>query len=229
MGFQNSVNTELPIAVAGDFASSNPRSAVVPPVAGFQAGATGLNIGLFAWIQSGGQLVLNKGETKPDGFVHRDQQGLNTTFLSDAGINIPQGFPVTLMRTGDYFVKVTVAAATRGQKAFAKLSDGTMRPAAAGTTIAGFAGTASFATNVMTVTVVGSGAVAVGDLVTSAGVAPGTYVVSFGTGTGGTGTYNLSTSPGTITAQAVTTTGYIETDFTIDAPGSVGDLVPMTF
>jgi hypothetical protein len=66
------------------------------------------------------------------------------------------------------------------------------------------AATASFATNVMTVTVAGSGSFAVGQVITSAGVAVGTYISSLGTGTGGTGTYNLSTSPGTIAAQAVT-------------------------
>ena len=64
--------------------------------------------------------------------------------------------------------------------------------------------TASFATNVMTVTVAGSGSFAVGQVITSTGVAAGTYISSLGTGTGGTGTYNLSTSPGTIAAQAVT-------------------------
>jgi hypothetical protein len=63
--------------------------------------------------------------------------------------------------------------------------------------------TASFATNVMTVTVAGSTSFAVGQVITSVGVAAGTYITSLGTGTGGTGTYNLSTSPGTITAQAV--------------------------
>ena len=67
-----------------------------------------------------------------------------------------------------------------------------------------FSGTASFATNVMTVTVASSGTLKAGDAITSSGVAAGTYITSFGTGTGGTGTYNLSTTPGTITAQAVT-------------------------
>ena len=66
--------------------------------------------------------------------------------------------------------------------------------------------TASFATNVMTVTVAGTGSFAVGQTVTSAGVAPNTYISSLGTGTGGTGTYNLSTSPGTLAAQAVSAT-----------------------
>lgn len=63
---------------------------------------------------------------------------------------------------------------------------------------------ASFATNVMTVTVAGTGSFAVGQVITSAGVTVGTFITSLGTGTGGTGTYNLSTTPGTIAAQAVT-------------------------
>lgn len=66
--------------------------------------------------------------------------------------------------------------------------------------------TASFATNVMTVTVApGAGAIGVGSLIAAAGVAPGTYVVS------GTGPYTLSTSPGTIAAEAVTATGFAGT------------------
>ena len=66
--------------------------------------------------------------------------------------------------------------------------------------------TASFATNVMTVTVAGTGSFAVGQTVTALGVAAYTYISSLGTGVGGTGTYNLSTSPGTLTARATTAT-----------------------
>lgn len=63
--------------------------------------------------------------------------------------------------------------------------------------------TSSFATNVMTCTVAPtSGAWAVGQSVTSAGVTPGTFISALGTGTGGTGTYTLSSTPGTIAAQA---------------------------
>jgi hypothetical protein len=76
------------------------------------------------------------------------------------------------------------------------------------TAIAPFIGTASFATNVMTVTAVTSGALTVGMAITSAGVAAGTTISSLGTGTGGAGTYNLSTSPGTITAQPVVNNGF---------------------
>lgn len=86
--------------------------------------------------------------------------------------------------------------------------------------------TASFATNVMTVTVAPTGgAFAAGQLVQSAGVAAGTYILSQLTGTpGGTGTYQLSTSPGTITAQAAAGSAWIETPFFVKSPGNVGDV-----
>ena len=90
--------------------------------------------------------------------------------------------------TGNFMTNVATAPAT-GQYAVAGPVSG--------------AAQASFATNVMTVTVVGTGAFAVGQAIASAGVAAGTTILSLGTGTGGLGTYNLSTAPGTIAAQAV--------------------------
>jgi hypothetical protein len=102
------------------------------------AGAAGVTVGRFAWVQADGVTVLNTGTGKPDGFIHREQQALISTYLAEASNVIPQGFPVTVMRTGDYFATATVAAATKGKKAFANLTDGTMQPAAAGATVAGF-------------------------------------------------------------------------------------------
>lgn len=68
---------------------------------------------------------------------------------------------------------------------------------------ASVAATASFATNVMTVTgSVAGNVIGVGSEVAFAGVAPGTEVVSLGSGTGGAGTYNLSTTPGTVASAA---------------------------
>lgn len=69
--------------------------------------------------------------------------------------------------------------------------------------------TATFATSVMTVTAAAQGRIAVGDEVFADGVSAGTTVTSFGTGTGGTGTYNLSTSPGTLSSRTVSTGGYV--------------------
>lgn len=54
--------------------------------------------------------------------------------------------------------------------------------------------TASITGTVMTVTATASGALAVNQGISGAGVAPGTTIVSFGTGAGGNGTYNLNIS-----------------------------------
>ena len=70
--------------------------------------------------------------------MRREQQAFITAFLAESANLIPVGNPVTLMRTGDYYALANVAAASKGQKAFAKLADGTMQPAAAGATVSGF-------------------------------------------------------------------------------------------
>lgn len=63
-----------------------------------------------------------------------------------------------------------------------------------------FVGTGSISATVLTITAVTSGSLSVGDIVNGTGVTAdpgipaGTKIVSFGTGTGGTGTYNITTS-----------------------------------
>lgn len=138
MGFQTTVNLQQAPAVAGDFATANPRASFPAGEGQYVAGAAGVTVGRFVWIEAVTGLVFNTGTGKPDGFVHREQQALISTYLDEASNVIPKGFPVTIMRTGDYWATSTVAAATKGQKAFAKLSDGTMQPAAAGATVSGF-------------------------------------------------------------------------------------------
>lgn len=138
MGFQTTVNLQQAPAVAGDFATANPRASFPGGEGQYVAGATGVTVGRFVWIEAVTGLVFNTGTGKPDGFVHREQQALISVYLDEASNVVPKGFPVTIMRTGDYWATSTVAAATKGQKAFAKLSDGTMQPGAAGATISGF-------------------------------------------------------------------------------------------
>jgi len=138
MGFQTTVNLQQAPAVAGDFATANPRASFPAGEGQYVAGASGVTVGRFAWIDATLGTVSNTGTGKPDGFIHREQQALITTYLAESSNLVPQGFPVTVMRTGDYWATSTVAAATKGQKAFAKLSDGTIQPGAAGATIAGF-------------------------------------------------------------------------------------------
>lgn len=61
--------------------------------------------------------------------------------------------------------------------------------------------TGSISTTSLNVTAVTSGTLAIGQMVTGAGVAQGTYITGLGTGTGGTGTYvvNISQSVGSET------------------------------
>ena len=140
--FQQSVNVTQAPAVAGDFASANPRSHVLSSPGGFVAGANGLTIGCFAWADTATGLVMsNTGSGLPTGFVARRtfESGLITTYLTDAGMTVPAGFGFgELYAAGDFFVKNAGAGATTiGMKAFANLTNGTVSFAAAGATVAG--------------------------------------------------------------------------------------------
>lgn len=145
-GFQTTVNLQQAAAVAGDFASANPRSSVVGHEGTLVAGATGVTVARFAWATSAG-VVSNAGSGVPTGFVHRRQgAALITTYLAETSMLIPQGFEVTLQATGDYWAEMTVAPATIGNKVFASLTTGQIQPGAAGATIAGYIETAFFVT-----------------------------------------------------------------------------------
>jgi hypothetical protein len=68
---------------------------------------------------------------------------------------------------------------------------------------------ASIATNVLTVSTIGSGTIVVGGLLTDAlgNIIPGTMIQSFGSGSGGTGTYNLSvTYASPVSSEAMSST-----------------------
>lgn len=65
-----------------------------------------------------------------------------------------------------------------------------------------FTGTGSISTTVLTVSAVTSGTLNVGDAIHGANITAGTYITSLGTGTGGTGTYNINNSQ-TVSSQTV--------------------------
>ena len=91
-GFQKQVNRQQAPAVAGDFASANPRASVLAGEAGLVAGASGVTVGKFAWVASDGVTTYNYGTNPnaPNGFVHREQQGLITTWLAESTMTVPQ-------------------------------------------------------------------------------------------------------------------------------------------
>lgn len=65
--------------------------------------------------------------------------------------------------------------------------------------------TASIAGSVMTVSAVASGTLAIGQVVEANGVPEGLFIASLGTGAGGTGTYNLDVSGGTVSSRSMKT------------------------
>lgn len=128
--FQTALNYQPGNAVAGDFASDNPRSTVLAGPGGLVAGTGGLTIGSFGWVQSDGVTVLGTGTVQPDGFVSRqDMEAIISAYGAGYGNNIPAGFNVTLYNTGDYFA-FTTTAATRGQNVYVSQTTGAIEVAA---------------------------------------------------------------------------------------------------
>lgn len=170
MGFQSTVNNAQPVGLPGDFASENPARQLIPPfgIAGgidtanaaavdaFIAGAAGVTIGNFAWIQADGVSLLNApaaGTPAPDGFVARSQQGLIVTYPTGVtpstdtwyGTLIPNGQNVIAFESGSFYARCPAGSgATYGQKAFASTTDGTLKFAAAGATVAGYVETSFY-------------------------------------------------------------------------------------
>lgn len=219
--FQTGVNLYNPIGVEGGFASANPRATALTPgldsngiqISGFIAGPQGVIIGNFAWLAADGVTVNSfaTGNVKPTGFVHRDQQGLNTAYLQAAGAFIPPGFPVTLMVEGDFFdFIVGGSAAVYGSACYARYSDGALF---VGSLPAGGSGTGSIGA---TFTATGTGAslavtavtglISIGDTIAGTGVPTGTTIIAQVSGTtGGAGTYTTSVAT---TASAATVTSF---------------------
>ncbi|KAA0117872.1 hypothetical protein CIW48_27105 [Methylobacterium sp. P1-11] len=139
--FQTSTQVTQAPAVAGDFASANPRHSLLSVPGGFVADLTnGLTVGLFAWADtSTGTILSNAGTGVPSCFVHRE---LNADFYPQAA-----GFGMTIMpgkyvgemfSSGDFFAKNAGAGAvTKGMKAYANNTNGTVSFAATGATVAG--------------------------------------------------------------------------------------------
>jgi len=135
MTFQSTVNLQPAPAVAGDFASANPRATVLADAGALVAGTGGVTVGRFAWANSG--VVLNSGTGAPTGFVHRENNALITAFLAESSLVIPDGMGLTLFNGGDFWAK-TLTTATVGQKVFASLTTGEVKTGATGATVDGY-------------------------------------------------------------------------------------------
>lgn len=222
MPFQNRINLYNPLAVEGDFASSNPRASVLAGEGGLVAGPAGLTVARFGWIQpstvadSNGQIVTNYGQgaVAPAGFIPRKQgAALITTYLAEYSNLIPQGFGVTLHNEGDFWAKVNGNAAVIGSTVYARYSDGAVFIGAAptGAAFTGAIGSTFTATATgasLAVTAV-TGLISIGDTIAGTGVPTGTTIIAQVSGTtGGAGTYTTSVAT-TATAATVTSFGNV--------------------
>jgi hypothetical protein len=201
MPFQSTVNQYPAPAVAGDFASSNPRTSVLAGEGGLIAGPGGVTVGNFAWNNNGIVQSYGTAPNAPDGIVHREMQALIQTYLAESGANIPEGFMVTLFNEGDFWVKNNSASATTMNEAvYARYSDGAAVPgssAPSGASVTGSLGstfTAQVSANSETMVVTNlTGLLSIGETVSHTDVPTGTTVAAFVSGTsGGNGTYTLS-------------------------------------
>lgn len=223
-GFQRQVNLTPAPAVAGDFASSNPRATVLAGPGGLVAGVGGVTVGKFAWVDTDGVTVRSRGTAAkaPSGFVHREQQGLITAYLGEASMNVPIGFPITLHNEGDFWaVNAGPGTFAVGDAVYANYATGDVAQAAAANASAtgsmGATFTASGSGTNLTVSAV-TGVLTPGEtLGTTTGIPAGTTIVSQTSGTtGGAGVYVTSVAT-TISAATATSFG---TTLTITAVAS---------
>lgn len=229
--FQTAVTTQPAPAVAGDFASANPRFTVDAGQGALVAGAAGVTVGRFAWIapphdnDNAASIVNNFGAGPVAGFVHREQQALITLYLADASMVVPQGFAMTLFNGGDFWCKNDGSSpCTVGMKAYADLATGKVSFAATGAPTTGatstgstiapatFSVTGSVAGDLLTVTAVGSGTVVNGGTISGTGITTGTMIANqvtpllAGEATGGIGRYLLTNGGMTTVSETVSGT-----------------------
>ena len=212
---QSTVSAQPAVAVAGDFASANPRSFFPAGPGGLVAGDGGVEIGLFVWLvpapvdtDGSGQQVLNSGNLggAPLGIIPRVQQGLITAYLDNASMTIPEGFQLAVMTGGDIWVKNDGSTACApGMKAYADNSNGKVSFAVTGSPTTGgssnnasiaaatFTGSCTIVGNILTLTGTAGGALVLGGTIGGAAgsaggdaIPVGTQIVSLLSGTLGT-------------------------------------------
>ena len=198
-GFQTFVNKELPNGLPGDFAGANIRANVIASPWGFKAPAGGTLVGVAAWANPTTGVASNYYQPSSfAGFVHREGQGLITQFLGIASVQILGGDMVTVMDQGDFW-GLFAAGGTATQKVYADPVTGALTANATGQSVTATASAGStIASNVLTTTDADvTGTIAVGQIVTGAGIPAGTYIASAaGTGSG-THLWNLANADGT--------------------------------
>ena len=238
-GFQTSVGTQPAPGVAGMPASLNPMFSVDAGPFGLVAGSGGLVVGHFAWVSYLGldgdnapaiaqnqppgygtisaNPAVGSGGPAPAGFVFRNQQGLNTTYLSDAGNTINPGFACALASGTDFWalnddptVQALPGATVYADFATGKVQFSALTASTTGTIAAENSSfTGSVTGNQLTASAV-TGSIVPGEILSGSGLPTGTQVVSqitpllAGEVANGAGRYLLNTPELTIASEAIT-------------------------
>lgn len=245
-GIQSQVNVQPGVAVAGGFASANPRYSVDAGPGGLVAGPNGLTTGLFAWTSSfwidgdgAPAAANNNGSGQPAGIVPRDQSGLITQYLNDASMVIPAGFEATVISAADmWLVNSGSGQCLPGMKAYANFATGqaTFALTGAPTNASGSSSTIAAATssftgsiagNVLTVTGAVTGTIYPGTTISGTNVASGTIITGQLTGsTGGDGTYSVSIPEQTVASTTISGTyGILTVGGTVAGTFGVGQTI----
>lgn len=218
--FQRSVNAEPAPAVAGDFASANPRKSMLAGPGALVCGPLGVLVGRFARARNSDGLVFNgdPGVASAVGFVCRSGNVAQlVTWLGQSTMLVAPGREITLHTDVDAWTPFA-AGGTKGQKVFASFADGSAIAGAAGsspagavvTAVGGAVVTGAIAGTTLTVSAVTSGTLGIGSVLSGSGVTGGTTITALGTGTGGVGTYTVSASQ-TAASTTITATNQIMT------------------
>lgn len=146
IGFPNTVQKFPAKGVAGDKATLHP---FVYTDRNYVAGDDAVTVGNFVWDDpdnpdpadyhgSGILKALSTGTygVSPLGIVERNLSSMNYELLNGGTLVLPELTPLNTVKRGDLYVLASTAA-TKGQKVFATLADGSIQTAAAGATVAG--------------------------------------------------------------------------------------------
>lgn len=124
MGFQTKVNTDIPVGIEGDFASTNPYHTLLAGTGNLRAGDAGVYVGRFAWVNEEAGTAENKLiENARLGFVRRDHRAVITSYHAESTLLINGGLEVTLYDAGDFWARFDNGASI-GASVYASNADG---------------------------------------------------------------------------------------------------------
>ncbi len=178
-GFQTFLNRELPPGVPGDWAGANIRATVLVGPWSLVAPPSGTTVGVVGWANP--ETGICSSYFQPNsfpGFIKRDLQAQIYQFLGIATQQIASGYMVAAHAQGDFWA-LFQGGCSVGNSVYANPTTGALIAGATGAavTVTGAAGTVSGSVLTLT-TAPTSGTLAVGQIISMAGLPAGTYATA---------------------------------------------------